>query len=118
LRFTFLTPPDNGEADPVIRFAMARMRLLGAPWIARADAPIAGIAGSTAQPIGEVTVTSISTENIELGYQSPPGLGSTLNDRNAGNEGLGIQVNEKSLRTIAKDLRPGDRAEAYHRFVS
>lgn len=118
LRLTFLTPPDNGEPDPVIRFAMARMRLLGAPWIARAEAPIAGLAGSTAQPTGEVTVTSISTENIELGYQSPPGLGSTLNDRNAGNEGLGIQVNEKSLRTIVRGLRPGERAEAYHRFVS
>ncbi len=118
LRITFLTPPDNGQPDPVIRFALARMRLVGAPWIARADAPIVGLDGSTAQPRGEVTVTSVSTENIELGYQSPPGLGSSLNDLNAGQQGLGTQVNEKALRTIARDLRPGERAEAYNRFAS
>jgi hypothetical protein len=116
LRFTFLTPPDNGLPDPIIRFAMARMRLVGAPWLARADAPIQGIAGSTAQPVGEVTVTSISTENVELDYESPPGLGNTINEVGSGAEGLGVQVNEKSLRTIAHDLRSGSRAEAYHRF--
>lgn len=118
LRVTFATPPDNGQPDPIIRFAMARMRLVGAPWIARADAPIGGLSGSTAQPRGTVTVSSISTENVELGYESPPGLGSTLNDVNSGAEGLGTQVNEKSLRTIVGDLRPGERAEAYTRFAS
>lgn len=118
LRITFITPPDNGQPDPVIRFALARMRLVGAPWIARAEAPIVGIEGSTAQPRGAVSVSSISTENIELDYQSPPGLGSSLNDLNAGRQGLGVQVNEKSLRTIASDLRPGERAEAYTRFAS
>ena len=118
LRFTFLTPPDNGGDDPIIRFALARMRLVGAPWIARADAPIQGISGSTAQPLGSVTVTSISTESIELDYESPPGLGNTLNEVGSGAEGLGRQVNEKSLRTIVRDLRSGSRAEAYHRFSS
>lgn len=117
LRFTFVTPPDNGGPDPIIRFAMARMRLVGAPWIARAARPISGLSGSTAEPRGEVTVTSISTENIELGYTSPPGLGNTLNEVGTGAEGLGVQVNEKSLRTIARDLRPGERAEGYHRFT-
>lgn len=118
LRFSFLTPPDNGGPDPIIRFALARMRLVGAPWIARADAPIQGISGSTAQPLGSVTVTSISTESIELDYESPPGLGNTPTEVGSGAEGLGRQVNEKSLRTIVRDLRPGSRAEAYHRFTS
>ncbi|MEO8479558.1 MAG: hypothetical protein ABI542_07990 [Gemmatimonadota bacterium] len=118
LRVTLATPPDNGEPDPVIRFALARMRLVGAPWIARADAPIDGLSGSLAQPRGEVAVSSISTENIELGYTSPPGLGSTLNQVNTGAEGLGVQVNEKALRIVARDLRPGERAEAYTRFAS
>ncbi len=117
LRMTLVTPPDNGEPDPVIRFALARMRLLGAPWIARAPRPIQGIDGSTALPIGEVAVTSISTENIELGYESPPGLGNSINELGSNTEGLGVQVNEKSLRTIARDLSPGTRAEAYHRFT-
>lgn len=118
MRVTLATPPDNGEPDPVIRFALARMRLVGAPWIARADAPIVGLSGSLAQPRGDVAVSSISTENIELGYRSPPGLGSTLNQVNTGAEGLGVQVNEKSLRIVARDLRPGERAEAYTRFAS
>ncbi|HRP08332.1 MAG TPA: hypothetical protein PLL69_07580, partial [Gemmatimonadales bacterium] len=119
LRFTFITPPDNGEPDPVIRFALARMRLLGAPWIARAARPIQGIDGSLAEPFGSVTVTSVSTESIELGYESPPGLGNTINEVGGGGiEGIGVQVNEKSLRTIARELRPGTRAEAYHRFSS
>ena len=106
-----------GEPDPVIRFALARMRLLGAPWIVRAPRPIQGIEGSTALPIGEVAVTSVSTENIELGYESPPGLGNSINELGSNTEGLGVQVNEKSLRTIARDLTPGTRAEAYHRFT-
>lgn len=118
LRFTFLTPPDNGGPDPLVKFAMARMRLVGAPWIARAESPIQGISGSTAQPLGSVAVTSISTESIELDYESPPGLGNTINEVGSGSEGLGRQVNEKSLRTIARDLRSGSRAEAYHRFSS
>jgi len=117
LRITLATPPDNGEPDPVIRFALARMRLVGAPWIARADAPIVGLSGSLAQPRGDVAVSSISTENTELGYTSPPGLGSTINQVNSGAEGLGVQVNEKSLRIVARDLRPGERAEAYTRFA-
>jgi hypothetical protein len=118
MRVTLATGPDNGQPDPVIRFALARMRLVGAPWIARAAAPIDGLSGSLAQPRGDVAVSSISTENIELGYTSPPGLGNTLNQVNAGKEGFGVQVNEKSLRIVARDLRPGERAEAYTRFAS
>lgn len=117
LRITLVTPPDNGEPDPVIRFALARMRLLGAPWIARATRPIQGIEGSTGLPVGEVVVTSVSTENIELGYESPPGLGNSINELGSATEGIGRQVNEKSLRTIARNLAPGTRAEAYHRFT-
>lgn len=118
LRLTLVTRPDNGQPDPVIRFALARMRLVGAPWISRASAPIAGLSGSLAQPRGEVTVSSISTENIELNYSSPPGLGNTANEIAGGSKGLGVQLNEKSLRTIARDLRPGERAEAFFRFAN
>jgi hypothetical protein len=118
LRFTFVTPPDNGAPDPVIRFALARMRLVGAPWIARAETPITGISGALGEPHGRVGVSSVSTENIELGYTSPPGLGSTLNQVGAGREGIGTQVNEKALRIVAQDLRPGERAEAFNRFIS
>jgi hypothetical protein len=117
LRFTLLTPPDNGQPDEPVRFAMARMRLTGAPWISRAATPILGLSGSLGEPRGEVIATTISTENVELGYTSPPGLGNNINEVGSGSEGVGVQVNEKALRIIARDIRPGERAEAYNRFV-
>lgn len=117
IRFTFATPPDDGT-DKVVRFAMARMRLTGAPWIRRSATPIAGIAGSTGQPRGDVNVSVVSTENIELGYTSPPGVRNASANVNITQGSLGQQINEKSLRVVARDFRPGDRAEAYLRFVA
>ena len=118
LRFTFVAPPDDGGDDVVARFVMARMRFVGAPWVRRAETPIAGIAGSTGEPHGEVLTAIVSTENSELGYTSPPGAGNVLNDRNAGQNALGLQVNEKSLRIIGRDLLVNERAEAYLRFAA
>ena len=115
LRVTVVAPPDAGT-DVVARFALARMRIVGAPWIRRAETPILGIAGSTGVSHGEVLTAVVSTENTELGYTSPPGTGNLLNDRNAGQGSLGTQINEKSLRIIARELEVGERAEAYHRF--
>ncbi len=117
LRMTMLTPPDNGNPDAAVRFAMARMRLVGAPWLARAASPISGISGSTGEPTGTVVVSSVSTENVELGYQSPPGLGNSINEIGSGSASFGRQVNEKSLRIVARGLRYGQRAEAYNRFI-
>ena len=116
LRLGFVTPPDQGVPDPVIRFGLARMRLTGAPWIRRSDRPIANIAGATAEPRGEVLVSSISTENVELGYVSPPGVRNGPSTITANVGSTVQQVNEKSLRVIARDLRFGERAEAYTRL--
>ena len=116
LRFTFVAPPDQGGDDVVARFVLARMRFVGAPWVRRAETPITGIEGSTGEPHGEVVTAIVSTENTELGYTSPPGAANVLNDRNAGQSGLGTQVNEKSLRIIGRDLLLNERAEAYLRF--
>ncbi|HEX6104935.1 MAG TPA: hypothetical protein VFZ26_05085 [Gemmatimonadales bacterium] len=117
LRLTFATAPDNGQPDVVARLAMARLRFIGSPWARRAETPILGFGGAAGQPHGEVSVSVISTENrIDLGYESPPGIvdeGSRLGgDRESG----GQQINERSLRVIARDLRLGERAEAYLRF--
>ncbi len=117
LRFTFLTPPDKGGSDPVVRFALARMRLIGAPWVRRAETPIAGISGSTGVSHGDVSVSAITTENLELGYVPPPGVVSATKDVAGGQSSLGQQINEKALRVVAKDLRSGERAEAYFRFL-
>jgi hypothetical protein len=118
LRMGFITPPDNGGADPVVRFGLARMRLTGASWVRRADRPILGLAGATAEPRGELQVVSISTQDIDLGYVSPPGVRNAPATITPGNAQVVQQVNEKSLRVIARDLRTDERAEAYTRLPS
>ena len=117
LRLTVVAPPDPGAPDVVARFALARLRLVGAPWVRRADAPIAGIAGSTAEPSGEVIASIVSTENrTDLGYESPPGVVETVAQRGGAQSTLGTQINEKSLRIVAEGLDVGKRAEAYLRL--
>jgi hypothetical protein len=118
LRLGFVTPTDNGGADPVLRFGLARMRLTGAPWVRRADRPILGLSGATAEPRGETVVASITTQDIDLGYVSPPGVRNAPSAITPGNNQLVQQVNEKSLRVIARDLRFDERVEAYTRLPS
>ncbi|HTK56535.1 MAG TPA: cell surface protein SprA [Gemmatimonadales bacterium] len=115
LRITLATPPDAGLPDLVGRFALARFRFLGSPWVRRSDAPVLGLSGATAQPHGEVVVTTISTDNRELGYEPPPGV---LNQAGRNDAGRGLQINERSLRIIGRDLQPGERAEGYFRFIA
>jgi motility/secretion related protein SprA len=117
LRITVAAPPDNGTPDVVARFALARMRLVGSSWVRRAETPIAGLSGSSGKGTGEIIASVISTENrLDLGYQSPPGVADALSKRGADPSTVGTQINEKSLRMIARGLELGDRAEAYLRF--
>ncbi len=118
MRVAVIAPPAMGGDDPVIRFAFALLRLTGAPWIARAPAPIAGISGSTAESQGSVTIASISTQDVDLGYTPPPGVTdlpvNVANDPSQASQ----QVNEKSLRIMATMLDGGRRAEGYIRLSS
>lgn len=117
LRLTVAAPPDPGQPDVVARFALARLRLVGSPWVRRAESPIAGISGSLGEPSGEVIASIVSTENrTDLGYESPPGVLESVSQRGGDRSSLGTQINEKSLRLIARGLQPGQRAEAYLRF--
>ena len=117
LRITYVTPPDAGQPDVIARIALARMRFLGSSWTRRSDTPILGLSGSAGEAHGEVSVSVISTENrIDLGYVSPPGIGDDVARRGGDRESGGTQINERSLRIIADDLRQGERAEAYLRF--
>ncbi len=119
LRITVVAPNDNGQPDVVGRFAFARMRFVGAPWVRRTDQPVAGLSGSVGEAHGEVLTSIISTENKgDLGYVSPPGVLSATDRKDVGQQALGQQINEKSLRVIGRDLRVGERAEAYLRFQS
>jgi hypothetical protein len=116
LRLTVVAP-SSAQPESTLFFAMTRMRLVGAPWVKRTGAPIAGLSGQTPQPHGEVVASVISTEDsVNLRYSSPPGVtdqGQTV----TGSVQVGAtQINEKSLRLIASDVRVGERAEAYYRF--
>jgi hypothetical protein len=116
IRLTIVAP-DVGPEEPEVFFAVARMRLEGAPWLKRASTPIAGIDGAEGEPRGEVIVSTVSTENRDLGYTSPPGIRDQADRQGAGLEFASQQINEKSLRLLARDLRAGERAEAFIRFV-
>lgn len=116
LRVT-LVAPDQGIPDRVARFGLSRFRFVGAPWVARAPTPIAGIAGSTAEPTGSVVLSVISTLDADdLGYVSPPGVVAGLAQVDGSGVATGVQINEKSLRVIGIGLAQDTRAEGYLRF--
>jgi hypothetical protein len=109
--------PDRGPDEVEAFFALARMRLEGAPWLKRAATPITGLDGAQGEPRGEVIVSTVSTESRDLGYTSPPGVTDQADQQGAGLEFSSQQINEKSLRLLARDLRAGERAEAFIRFA-
>jgi Motility related/secretion protein len=117
LRLTVAAPPDAGQPDIVARFALARLRFVGSPWLRRSETPIAGLTGAEELPHGEVSTATISTENLtDLGYESPPGVSDRVSRRGGDREAQGTQINEKSLRIIGSQLGLGERAEAVLRF--
>jgi len=118
LRVTIVAPPGPDPNDVVGRFALARARFTGAPWVRRADTPLLGISGSVASPSGTMFAAVISTEDVALGYTSPPGVVNEPARNDNGQTVQGIQINEKSLRVVATSLDVGERAEAYQRFPS
>ncbi len=117
MRVTYAAPAQADLPDVPAYVAFARMRFLGSPWTRRSDTPILGLSGSTGQAHGEVSVSTVSTENLtDLGYSSPPGVGNQVDRRGGDRESGGTQINERSLRILAEDLRQTERAEAYLRF--
>jgi hypothetical protein len=117
IRLTVVAPPSAGP-DVVARFALARARFIGAPWVRRSDTPLVGISGPTASPTGTMFAAVISTEDVALGYTSPPGVLNQTAANSNGQSVQGVQINEKSLRIVASELDAGQRAEAYQRFPS
>lgn len=112
-----LVAPDRGGTEEEVFFALARMRLQGAPWLKRASTPITGLGGAQGELRGEVIVSTVSTENRDVGYVSPPGVIDQADRQGAGLQFSSQQINEKSLRVLARDLRAGERAEAFIRFT-
>ncbi|MFQ5551528.1 MAG: cell surface protein SprA, partial [Gemmatimonadales bacterium] len=116
MRMTVVVP-DNGRQERELFFSLARMKLIGAPWLKRSETPIAGIHGARAEPHGEVVASVVSTENRDLGYESPPGLGNQATRAGQSLTFSAEQINERSLRLLARDLRQGERAESFIRFA-
>jgi hypothetical protein len=115
LRITLAAPDSGALPDVVARFALARMRFLGSPWVRRSDKPVLGLSGAAAEPHGDVVVSTVSTDNRELGYEPPPGV---LDQAARADATRGLQINERSLRILGHDLQSGERAEGYFRFVA
>ena len=117
LRLTLVVPPAVGDPERSVYFALARVKLVGAPWVKRAGTPIRGLGGAQGSGHGEVVASVVSTENRnDLGYESPPGV-TDQGESTAGNLQVSqVQINERSLRLIGFDVRRGERAEAFYRF--
>jgi hypothetical protein len=116
LRITVVAPDQVGP-EQEFSLAVARMQFVGAPWIKRAETPILGLSGRTGVARGEVVASVVTTENTDLGYEPPPDIRDQ--PQRADLEfGFGSeQINEKSLRLLARDIRAGERAEALLRFT-
>lgn len=110
--------PPPGRPTETVLFGLARMKLVGARWLKRSRTPIAGIHGALGQPHGEVVASVVSTENRDLGYVSPPGVIDQADRRGASFEVGQTQINERSLRLLARGLAAGERAEALLRFTT
>jgi hypothetical protein len=122
LRLTMVSGAQAAD-DAFTRVALARMRLVGAPWLKRAGTPLSGIAGdSSAAPGGYVVASVVGTldSSATLPYTPPPGVVEAPENRQSGYENTRIQVNERALRLQAgipgRAFRPFDRAEAFFRF--
>ncbi len=102
-------------AEGRVFLALARMKLVGAPWVKRSGTPIAGLSGSRGViGRGEVIASVITTG--DLGYTPPPGVTDQGSSRAGGLQVGTTEINEKSLRLIGSDVRQGERAEAFFHF--
>ncbi|MDX1389650.1 MAG: hypothetical protein R3344_10700, partial [Acidobacteriota bacterium] len=64
-----------------------------------------------------MTASVVSTENSDLGYVSPPGVLEQGESQATAFQVGQTQINERSLRLLARGLRVGERAEAFLRFT-
>ncbi len=122
LRLTLVSGAQAAD-DDFARVALARLRLVGAPWLKRSAAPLSGIAGdSSAAPGGYVVASVVGSldSSAVLPYTPPPGVVEAPENRQSGYEATRIQVNERALRLQAgvpgRAFRPFDRAEVFFRF--
>jgi hypothetical protein len=118
LRITMISG-DGIPDDAFSTVALARLRLTGAPWLKVSDRTLHGIAGDQTS-VGAVQTGVVGTQdkNVRNGisYESPPGVTDAPTSKTVAYQPGRVQINERSLRLIATDVAPFDRAESYFRF--
>ena len=119
MRLTVISGVDTPD-DATINLPIAGLRLVGAPWLKRANAPVQGIAGDdpVLRPGSYVISTIIGTQDstANLVYQPPPGVIEQADSKNPDYIAGEIEINERSMRILAGGLDLHERAEAYFRF--
>ncbi len=121
MRLTMISNAQSLDGD-FVRVALTRFKLVGAPWLKRADRPISGAAGDSTALSGYVIASVVGTldSSAVLPYTPPPGVVESPENRLSGYENTIVQINERSLRLQAgipgQQFRPFDRAEAFFRF--
>jgi len=118
LRLTMIS--GDGLADDAFSTVpLARLRLTGAPWLKVSDRTLHGIAGNQTST-GAVQSGVVGTQDKRvrggIDYESPPGVTDAPTSKTVAYQPGRVQINERSLRLIATDLAPFDRAESYYRF--
>jgi cell surface protein SprA len=124
LRVTAISP--SGASDAAfVTTAIARLQLVGAPWLKRSSRPLTGIAGDREQLTATagnsyVVAGVIGTETRDstrgLIYEPPPGVTDEPDNLQTPFDPTRVQINERSLRLQAGGLERYDRAEAFLRF--
>ena len=120
LRITAISPAGLPD-DAFMNTAIARLRLVGAPWLKRSSRPLTGVAGERERSgDGYVIAGVIGTETRDstrgLIYESPPGITDEPDNLQAQFDPTRVRINEQSLRLQAGGLATYDRAEAFVRF--
>jgi hypothetical protein len=99
---------------------IARLRLVGAPWVKREDRALGGIGGTRPEGSGFIISSLIGTQDRDpannIFYESPPGVTNETEQRDQDFQPGQIQINERSLRLLAGDVPVFARAEAFFRF--
>lgn len=143
VRLPFNAPEDSTNGGPLIRrvralrmtvvsgltladdqfslVPVARLRVVGAAWLKRADHVLNGFAGNERTLGGGAVIASvIGTQDNDstrgIFYQPPPGVGEVPDEATSVVSPQQTQINERSLRLQATALPVGARAEAYFRF--
>jgi cell surface protein SprA len=118
LRITMVSGDGLGDTE-FSTVPLARLRLTGSPWLKVSDRTLHGIAGAqtaTGSVLSGVVGTQDKKLRHDIDYVSPPGITDAPTSKTVSYQPGRVQINERSLRLMATDLAPLDRAESYYRF--